>query len=410
MGMADPSRLRFRLSLLMFLQYAPSGAIVPLFSLRLEELGFTALQVGWGCAGLALASLIAPLVAGQVADRWVSSERCIALCAAVAGVLLWLLASLRTFPEVMSVTLAYWMVMVPALTLSIALCFAHLSNPEQQYGPVRLWGTVGWVVPIWGLAGWFALLGPDGDLADMFRVAAVLSWTYAAYALTLPHTPPARRGASWLAPLAALTLLRRRGFAVYTVSALTLCVTLPFSGQVAPLLLKHLGVPRPLLCLTLTIAQSMEVVALGLLPMILLRLGMRGTMVLGLSAWVVALTLLMIGSPLGLVMGSLTLNGVNICCFLVAGQVFVNRLARGSIRASAQGLLTFINGVGLLIGNVLTGVVRRAVDEEFPPTFAVAAVIAVVLTVGFALGFPGEQAMLAAEEEIEPSSAPNRAQ
>ena len=68
--------------------------------------------------------------------------------------------------------------------------------------------------------------------------------------------------------LAALTLLRHRAFAVYTVSALMLCVTLPFSGQVAPLLLKHLGVPRPVLCLTLTIAQSIEIVALGLLPMI----------------------------------------------------------------------------------------------------------------------------------------------
>jgi len=401
MGMADPSRLRLRLSLLMFLQYAPSGAIVPLFSLRLEELGFTPVEVGWGCAGAALASLAAPLAAGQVADRWLASERCIALCAGIAGVLLWQLADLRSFPAVFAATLAYWLVMVPAITLGTSLCFTHLLSPERQFGPIRLWGTIGWVLPIWALGGWFAYLGPGGDLADMFRVAAVLSWSLAAYALSLPHTPPARRGVGWLAPLAALKLLRRRAFAVYTLSALTLCVTLPFSGQVTPLLLKHLGVPRPLLCLTLTIAQSMEVVALALLPVLLLRLGVRGTMVLGLAAWVLALTLLMLGAPLGLVIGSLALNGVNICCFLVAGQVFVNRLARGSIRASTQGLLTFINGIGLLIGNVLTGMVRKAVHEEFPPTFAVAAVIALLLTVGFGLGFPGEDALLAAEPDAE---------
>ena len=44
--------------MLMFLQYAPAGALVPLFSLRLQELGFRPAQIGWACATQALAILV----------------------------------------------------------------------------------------------------------------------------------------------------------------------------------------------------------------------------------------------------------------------------------------------------------------------------------------------------------------
>jgi hypothetical protein len=67
--------------------------------------------------------------------------------------------------------------------------------------------------------------------------------------------------------------------------------------------------------------------------------------------------------------------------------VFVNSRARGDIRASVQTLLSFTTGLGMLFGNLLVGEVRRAADEAFPPTFGVAAGIAAVLVVVFAIGF-----------------------
>src|ERR1700691_3740431 len=75
-----PSSLRWRLTVLMFLLYAPAGAVVPLFSLHLKELQFAPVDLGWACATQSLGALIAPLVAGQIADRWVASERCLAFC------------------------------------------------------------------------------------------------------------------------------------------------------------------------------------------------------------------------------------------------------------------------------------------------------------------------------------------
>src|SRR5262249_37468889 len=152
-------------------------------------------------------------------------------------------------------------------------------------------------------------------LADAFRLGSVLAFALAAYALTLPHTPPARRAGGVPAPLAALRLLRDRAFAVYWLCAFGVCVTLPFYPQGAPLLLRHPGVPPEWVGPTLTLSQSTEVLTLAVLPVILLRLGMRGTLWFGLVAWTLLLALLTLGRPAGLIVAALGLNGVCICCY-----------------------------------------------------------------------------------------------
>ena len=170
-----------------------------------------------------------------------------------------------------------------------------------------------------------------------------------------------------------------------------MCVTLPFMVQLAPQLLAHLGVSKDWLGPTLTIAQSTEILSLALLPMLFLRLSIRGTMFLGTLAWTMLLLVLMIGNPLWLVIGSLSMNGLFICCFIVAGQVFVNSKARGDVRASAQALLAFINALGLLTGNLLAGWVHELFDGEFSPTFVVATMIAALMAGMFLIGFKEHQ-------------------
>ena len=93
--------------------------------------------------------------------------------------------------------------------------------------------------------------------------------------------------------------------------------------------------------------------------------------------------------PLGLLVPALTLNGVCIACFLVTGQLYVNRQARPDVRASAQGLFTFINGVGLLFGHIGVGWVRQSFAPALPQAFVPAAILAVGLVVLFAFGFAG---------------------
>jgi hypothetical protein len=404
--------MRLRLSALMFLQYAVMGAWVPLFSLILSELGFSPGEVARTCATAALGALLAPLLWGQIADRWFAAQHCISFCAGACGTLLWVLSYLATPGAMFAAALGYWFFMVPVVTLGTSLTFRNLRHPESDFGPVRMWGTVGWVAPNLLLGCWFADSAsmrtvvaflrpgqPVSELADAFRLGGILAFILSAYAWTLPHTPPSPRRttdadsprgwfrAAFEAPLLAAQLFRQRSFFVYCLCLMGLYITIPFSSQLTPLLLSESGVARSWLPATLTIAQSLEVATLALLPRILSRLEVKGTLLLGVCAWTAALAILSVGQPAWLVVASLGLHGVFITCFLVAGQVFVNRRAQQDVRASAQAILHFLNGIGMLAGNLVVGSIRSASGGQFVPAFLTATILSGGLVIVLLLGF-----------------------
>lgn len=377
----------------MFLQYATPGALLPLYTLHLTRLGMGPLLTGVCCATQSLATVLVALLVGQAADRWFSAERCLAVCAFLSGLTLWLLASATGFWPIFLLTLLFWLLVNPVIQLGATICFIHLSHPEREFGPIRMWGTVGWAVPGWLLllfALCFGAIGVDAAPGtNLFRLGGFFGVALGLYALTIPHTPPRRSADRRPAPLAALALLRSPAFTVCCLCTFGLCVTYPFTTQATPLLLKSLNVPGLWLGPILTLAQATEILSLALLPMLLMRLGVRGTMVMGLIAWTLAMSILTIGRPVGLVIGSLALNGLFVTGFLVTGQVFVNKQASGDLRASAQALLTFVNGFGNLIGHLLIGWLRWIYgnDSNLPRAFAVALVIAGCLLLVFLLGF-----------------------
>src|SRR6516165_7539125 len=91
-----PPLLVVRLSMQMFLAFAVQGAWVPVFSVFVDQLGFSPVAAAWAFAAYSLSSFVAPLVWGQVADRWVPAERCISLCALVNVAILATMATLRS--------------------------------------------------------------------------------------------------------------------------------------------------------------------------------------------------------------------------------------------------------------------------------------------------------------------------
>src|SRR5262249_55818955 len=111
---------------------------------------------------------------------------------------------------------------VPTISITNSIAFANLKDPQKEFGPVRLWGTIGWIaaslpsvfilanwsrVPSLGEAGlvnWLgAIFNPENSkkgeaylsgVSGMFIVAGIASLVLAVYSLTLPHTPPKRAG------------------------------------------------------------------------------------------------------------------------------------------------------------------------------------------------------------------------
>jgi predicted MFS family arabinose efflux permease len=394
-------RLRLRLCLLMFLLYAPSGAVLPLYSDYLQEqLRFSSMTIAVCCATQAIAVICASLFAGHVADRWIPAERLLGLCALVAGLDLWLLAEQNQPVPIFFGTLIYWLLTGPIWMLGATIGFAHLKQPERQFGPVRLWGTVGWMASAWLVSywfqnpdwlcqgvGWLRPERPSSEQADLFRIGGLLAFVLVAYSLTLPHVPARPSHDGRLAPLAALRLLRGRQFFVYALCFFGVCITFAFTTQGTPLLLRQLHTEKASLPAILTIAQATEVLCLARLPWLLRHQGVRGTVLSGLAALTAGLAVQALAPSRCLVAGSLGFNGLVIAGVFVAGQIFVNGRVPDGLRASVQSLLTFISGIGLLMGNLLFGALRRWAGGDLQPAFAVGAVIMAVLVLVFVFGF-----------------------
>src|SRR5262245_33199028 len=87
------SGTRFKLSVMMFLQYGIWGAWLPiLYPFLLGHRGFTLDQCGTILGAGAAGAIIGPFIAGQIADRYFATERFLALSHLLGAALVWQLS------------------------------------------------------------------------------------------------------------------------------------------------------------------------------------------------------------------------------------------------------------------------------------------------------------------------------
>src|SRR4051812_31942129 len=141
-----PLGLYSRLSLMMFLQYAIWGAWVPILLPILQARGLKPDEIGIIAAVGALGAILAPFIAGQIADRYFATERFLGISHLIGAGLMWKLASLETYSEFLWFSVAYSILYTPTLALTNSLAFHHMSDRDRDFSKIRLWGTIGWIV------------------------------------------------------------------------------------------------------------------------------------------------------------------------------------------------------------------------------------------------------------------------
>jgi len=152
-----PALARTRLSIMMFLQYAIWGAWLPLLYPFLKGFrNFQDAQIGDMFAIGAVGALLAPFVAGQIADRYFSTEKFLAISHIIGGIIVWQLAKLESYWAFLGFSLAYSIVYAPTLSLTNSICFHNLADRDRDFGKVRVWGTVGWIVIGIAVGQWLA--------------------------------------------------------------------------------------------------------------------------------------------------------------------------------------------------------------------------------------------------------------
>jgi nucleoside transporter len=382
---ARPFHLTTRLSLMMFLQYAVWGAWLPVAARFLKAvpseggLGLNDGQIGMilGLAG-SIGAVTAPFIAGQVADRYFRTERCLAVLLFIGGLVEWYLSYQTTYTAWLWLSILYSVVYMPTLALSNSLAFAHVREADRDFPKIRVWGTIGWIAASWifpmiwlqrGLhAEWMPpfLVGAEvenvtGRLVDSLKFSALVSFVYAAYCLSLPTTPPKRDAVERLAFAKAFRLFGKPSVALLVLASLSIAtIHQIYFLQTSPFF-SWLGIKDSQIGPAMTIGQFSEIAVMALLGLMLKRIGFRWVLFLGCGAYVVRYAIWSAtGLPVWLMVSSQALHGVCYACFFAASYIYVDRVAPIDVRHSAQTVYgIMILGGGPVLGGFLSGWLGR---------------------------------------------------
>jgi nucleoside transporter len=406
-----PPALFLRLSAMMFLQYFVQGCYAPIISLYVKEaLNFGPEAIGLFGSALAVGPVLAPFVVGQLVDRRFPSQYVIACCHAVGGVLMLVLYTQRGFWPVVIMGTIYSVMYVPTMMLTNAVAFHHLPN-RDHFPFVRVFGTIGFIVPAWVIELFF-LAGLEGEALNQGRgialaVSGVSGLLMAAYCLFLPPTPPAKTSGGF-APGVAMSFFRSRDLLVLVLVSFGIAIVHNFYFTLNSPYLKAVlaagGVTGAWEQRIASLGQIAEIGVMLVLPLFIARFGFKLTMIVGVTAYLLRCLIFagayQIAEPFALTLGIVCLgtllHGVCFGCFLATAFIYLDRTTSPDIRGSVQTLYgTFVVGLGMFAGGLVSAAVGRMFGlREGAQTVAgwssiwlSGAVIAAVCLVAFSLFF-----------------------
>jgi nucleoside transporter len=367
---------------MMVLEFFLWGAWFPLVFGYLPSLGFSPLEQALILNAFPVASIIGMFFSNQFADRNFAAERFLAFSHLVAGLAILGLAQVTSFWPFFLLMLVHCLFYVPTISITNSIAFANMRDPQQEFGLVRVGGTIGWILAAWpfvfllvdwtqvpalgevGFKQWLgtALGSPlKGEAflrgsAASFTVAGVASLVLAAYSLTLPHTPPKppAEGESSLAWLEAIKLLALPFvFILWMVTFADAAVHQCFFSWTARYLEGRVGIPSNWVTPVMSIGQIAEIVTMIFLGACLKALGWRLTMVIGILGHAARFAVFAFAADIPwLVVSVNVLHGICYAFFFATVYIFVDEYFPKDIRSSAQGLFNLmILGLGPMVAN-----------------------------------------------------------
>ena len=185
------STIRFKLSVMMFLQFFIWGSWYVTGPNYLGTLGFKAADFGTMYSVGPIAGMISPFFVGMIADRFFPAQRVLAAMHFLGAALMFYAATLmkgNAAPSAINgVFFGYMLTYFPTLALTNTLAMKNMTNPEKEFPLIRVLGTIGWIAAGFDVS-WLRM-GQDDHICFILLLRRAL--LLGLFSLALPHTPPA---------------------------------------------------------------------------------------------------------------------------------------------------------------------------------------------------------------------------
>lgn len=350
---------RIQAGLVMFLTFFGWGVfLVPMGPYLAKAFPADPTVIGYAYGMGPLAAMISPLVAGWLADRAFSPRKILAVLAAIAGGLLFLLPSAATPGEFQLGLFVHSLAFFAALPLLNSVVMASLADPGREFGAIRLWGTIGWIVS--GVAlGSVLPLALGADVATRPVIFQLGGAALVIVGLLAPRlADPAPVGASGdvaksAAPGGIGRLLSDGKFLLFLVFSVLFCIPLALYYSYANTFLKSAGIGQTETFMTA--GQVSEVAFLALLPLLVTRFSAKAILMVGMACWALRYWLFAEFPSSGAALFvAIALHGACYDFFFVTGTLYADRKAPEGLRNTAQSVVAWATlGLGLFLGNLL---------------------------------------------------------
>jgi len=394
--------LKFRLTLMNFLQYAIWGAwLISLGAYLGGSLKFEGFQIGSFFATMGIASLFMPGIVGIIADRWIPAQKLLGICHFLAALFLVFAAPQTDYKTLYTLILCSVMFYMPTIALSNSVAYSVLTkggfNIVKDFPRIRVWGTIGFI---------FSMILVDllgfAQTSYQLYLSAGLGFVLSIYSFTLPNCSVGAtvERKSWVdyMGLRAFALFKQKKMAIFFLFSMMLGMSLQITNAFGndyltnffgknPMYKGTFGVEHANILISLS--QASETLCILLIPFFLRKFGIKKVMLISMVAWVLRFGLLGTGNPGGgvwMLVLSMIVYGVAFDFFNISGSLFVENETDSSIRSSAQGVFMIMtNGFGAFIGSYVAGWI---VDKAgWPNSWFVFAGYSLVVTIVFAIVF-----------------------
>lgn len=338
----------------------------------------------------------------------------------IGAVLVYFLAGADKYEVFLALSFIYGLVYAPTMALTNSISFANLPDRDRDFGPVRLWGTIGWIAAGIGLGQvLFRMYNASPEQLNEgrgvgFMIAAVLGLIMAVYCLTLPHTPPTKSASektAWLEgvkeifkqPLITLFAIAvpvsmiHQFYFVFTSDFVTK-VQSAAGSQSADAFSNWInnifGVGGGGL---MTIGQMTEIGVLALIPFFAKSVSRKNLLLVGLAAYAARMALFAFAPSLATVILGIALHGFCFGCFIFVAFMVVDEHTTPDIRATAQNLFNLvIVGIGIIVGSLFaTSVVAKYAsaggEMDYTKLFSVPMYMALACMVLLFLFYPSKK-------------------
>jgi PPP family 3-phenylpropionic acid transporter len=339
----------FRLSAYFGAYFLYAGAFVPYFALYLAARDFGAVEIAVVMAMPQLARVAAPTFWGWLADRSGAGRAIVIGSALVLVVGYPLIDAAEGVLAVALVMLAMSLLSAGALPIVEALTLSSLEGRGERYGPIRVWGSIGFIAGVLGTGMWLDTHAPRSLLGVVVVLAAV------ALAVSL-LLPPARVSVGAGGAEARLGDVLRRADVIALLAACS-CMSAAHGALYGffSLHAEALGYSKTAIGALWTLGVLAEIVVFLAWPQLARRYSLRVLLIASFLCAAARFAAIGWGTQvLALLIAAQLLHAATFGVFHAASVAAVHRLFTGRLQARGQTLYSSLSyglggGAGLLI-------------------------------------------------------------